>query len=281
MEITIEVLKKIASIVYEVVSPLLGTKEAKKRVKKGAGGDLSMNIDIVAENAIIEYLDKANVDLLLVSEEIGEIYLGNEEQAKESKSILIVDPLDGSNNAARGVPYCSVSLAYAKGTNMHDINKAVVLNLNTKDIYWAEKGKGAYLNNTRINVSDLDISQKCFFELNLPINNFMSLLKDLTPMIRKFYRIRILGSSALTLCQVASGSMEAFINLRKDNRLVDIAAGFLILKEAGGKTFSLDGNEIDKALSIDVKFPFIACNAHLESFLKQKLVNSKLKNKYK
>ena len=90
-------------------------------------------------------------------------------------------------------------------------------------------------------------------------------------IIQQFYRIRILGSSALTLCQVASGRMEAFINLRESNRLVDVAAGLLILKEAGGLFFSPDVSEIDHKLSIDSKFPFVACNANVVNFLKNEL----------
>jgi fructose-1,6-bisphosphatase/inositol monophosphatase family enzyme len=271
MELTIEFLKLIAINVFDAVNPLLGTKEAAKKSKRGAGGDISMNIDIVAENAIIETLEEANVDVLLISEEVGEKFIGDKEKAKENQSVLIVDPVDGSNNAVRGVPYCSVSIAYAIGTKTSDIKKAVILNLNTKDIYWAEKGKGAYINERVIHVSELDLSQKCFFELNLPKKNFMNSLQDLAPIISKFYRMRILGSSALTLCQIASGSMEVFINLRKSNRLVDVAAGMVILKEARGKFFSLDGTDIDQELSINVKFPFIACNAKLESFLKKEL----------
>ena len=271
MELTIEFLKLIAINVFDAVNPLLGTKEAAKKSKRGAGGDISMYIDIVAENAIIETLEEANVDVLLISEEVGEKFIGDKEKAKENQSVLIVDPVDGSNNAVRGVPYCSVSIAYAIGTKTSDIKKAVILNLNTKDIYWAEKGKGAYINERVIHVSELDLSQKCFFELNLPKKNFMNSLQDLAPIISKFYRMRILGSSALTLCQIASGSMEVFINLRKSNRLVDVAAGMVILKEARGKFFSLDGTDIDQELSINVKFPFIACNAKLESFLKKEL----------
>lgn len=276
MELSIDFLKQIAINVFDVVSPLLGTEEAKKGFRKGAGGDISMNIDIIAERAIVETLKSSNVNLLLISEELGEMYIGDKEKAKENQSVLIVDPLDGSNNAARGVPYCSVSIAYAKGSNINDINKAVILDLNTKDTFWADKGKGAFLNDTKIHVSELDISQKCFFELNLPMKNLMKYLQDMTPIIKRFYRIRILGSSALTLCQVARGSMEVFINLRKTNRLVDVAAGLLILKEAGGKFFSLDGTEINHPLSIEVRFPFIACNAKLETFLKEELVNKKI-----
>ncbi len=275
MELNIDFLRRLAENVCDAVNPLLGTKEAGIKSKKGAGGDITMEIDLVAENVIIDTLKKSNVNLLLISEELGEIYIGEEEKARENQNTLIVDPLDGSNNAVRGVPYCSVSIAYAVGKSMKDIKKAVVLNLNTKDVYWAEKGKGAYFNNKKIYVSDLDISQKCFFELNLPMKDLMENLQKLSPLIRRFYRVRILGSSALTLCQIASGSMEAFINLRNGNRLVDVAAGMLILKEAGGNIFSLDGSEIDQELSINVKFPFIACNSKLESFLKEELINKK------
>ncbi|MBY8984730.1 MAG: hypothetical protein KGD65_06675 [Candidatus Lokiarchaeota archaeon] len=277
MGLTIDFLKQIAINVYDVVSPLLGTEEAKKGDNKGAGGDISMNIDIVAENAIIETLDNANVDLLLISEEIGEKFIGDKEKAKQNQSILIVDPLDGSNNAARGVPYCSVSIAYANGSNMNNIIKAVVLNLNTRDLFWAEKGEGAFLNDIKIHVSELDISKKCFFELNLPKKDIMKSLQDLNSIIKNFYRIRILGSSALTLCQIARGSMEAFINLRKSNRLVDVAAGILILREAGGKFFALDGTEINEPMSIEIRFPFIACNAKLDTFLKEELTKYLLK----
>ncbi|KON27608.1 hypothetical protein AC481_04305 [miscellaneous Crenarchaeota group archaeon SMTZ-80] len=271
MEFTIVYLKQLALKVYDAVHPLLGRKEASVKSERGAGGDMTMYIDQVAEEIIIQSLTKDKVNCLLISEEIGEKYIGNEHQAKTNQQVLIIDPLDGSNNAVRGVPYCSVSIAYAIGNKMNDIIRAVVLNLNTREIYWAEKGKGAYFNSAQIHVSDLDITQKCFFELNLPMKNLMKSLKELASLIRRFYRIRILGSTALTLCQIASGSMEAFINLRETNRLVDVAAGFLILKEAGGKIFSLDGEEINKDLSIEVKFPFIACNVKLESFLKNEL----------
>lgn len=268
MELSIDFLKNIAINVYDAVNPLLGSKKAAKKVNKGAGGDISMMIDLIAEETIIKVLEEANVNILLISEEIGEKYIGKEERAKEENAILVIDPIDGSNNAVRGIPYCSVSIAYAIGSKMNDIKKAVVLNLNTRDIYWAEKGKGAYLNDKEIYVSDLDLSQQCFFELNLPMGDLMENLEKISPLIRRFYRVRILGSSALTLCQIACGSMDVFINLRKSNRLVDVAAGKLILEEAGGKFFSIDGIEFEKALSIDVKFPFIASNAKLESFLK-------------
>ena len=271
MELSINLLKIIALNVYDAIHPILGSKKAAEKAQRGAGGDISMQIDLIAENIVINTLENENINLLLISEELGEKYIGNKEKAIKSQNVLIIDPVDGSNNAVRGIPYCSISIAYAIGKSIRDIKKAVVLDLVSKDIYWAVKGEGAYLNNKKIRVSNLDLSDNCFYELNLPKKNAFTSIERLKPIIERFYRIRILGSSALTLCQVAKGSMEAFINLRETNRLVDVAAGLLILKEANGQFFSLDGIEIDQKLSIDLKFPFVACNANLEPFLKNEL----------
>lgn len=272
MDVSIDFLKKLALNIYDKVNPLLGTTKAAETYEQGAGGDISMHIDLVAEEILLNTLEQEGFNGLVISEEFGEKYVGDKEKAIEDQNVLIVDPVDGSNNAVRGIPYCSVSIAYAVGKTIKDISKAVVLNLSTKDIYWTERGKGAYLNEKKIRVSNLDISDKCFFELNLPAQNIRKNMQKLNPIIARFYRVRILGSSALTLCQIASGSMEAFINLRESNRLVDVAAGYLLLEEAGGKFFSIDGKEFNQDLSIDLKFPFIACNSNLESFLKNQLI---------
>ena len=275
MELSINLLRTIALNVYDAIHPILGSKKAAEKAQMGAGGDISMQIDLIAENIVINTLENEKVNLLLISEELGEQYIGNKEKAIKSQNVLIIDPVDGSNNAVRGIPYCSISIAYAIGKSIKDIKKAVVLDLVSKDIYWAVKGEGAYLNDKKILVSNLDLSENCFFELNLPKKNAFQNLGKLKSIIERFHRIRILGSSALTLCQVAKGSMEAFINLRESNRLVDVAAGLLILKEANGRFFSLDGSELDRKLSISLKFPFVACNAKLESFLRNELsINS-------
>ena len=275
MELSINLLRTIALNVYDAIHPILGSKKAAEKAQRGAGGDISMQIDLIAENIVINTLENEKVNLLLISEELGEQYIGNKEKAIKSQNVLIIDPVDGSNNAVRGIPYCSISIAYAIGKSIKDIKKAVVLDLVSKDIYWAVKGEGAYLNDKKILVSNLDLSENCFFELNLPKKNAFQNLGKLKSIIERFHRIRILGSSALTLCQVAKGSMEAFINLRESNRLVDVAAGLLILKEANGRFFFLDGSELDRKLSISLKFPFVACNAKLESFLRNELsINS-------
>ncbi|MHA1669341.1 MAG: inositol monophosphatase family protein [Promethearchaeota archaeon] len=274
MEVTIEFLKQLAINICEKIHPLLGTKEGGIKVSRGVGGDISMNIDLVAEELLIHSLEENKLDILLISEEIGEKYIGDKKKALLNEYVLIVDPIDGSYNATRGIPYCSISIAFAKGKTIKDIIKAVIIDLNSKDLYWAEKDSGAFLNDNPIQVSQLDVLDDCFFEINLPTKSLFKNIVDFRSIIKKNYKIRVLGSSALTLCQIAKGSMEVFINLRETNRLVDVAAGFLILKEAGGEIFSLTGSKIEGDLSVFFKFPFIASNNKLVSFLKTELCSN-------
>ena len=274
MDVTIDFLKQLAINIYEKIHPLLGTEEGGVKISPGAGGDISMNIDLVAEELIIQSLEDQELDILLISEEIGEKYIGNKKNALLNENILIVDPIDGSNNATRGIPYSSISIAYAKGKSIKNIVKAVVIDLYSKDLYWAEEGKGAFLNEKSIQVSQLDVSDDCFFELNLSNKNLFKYVDKFRSIIKRNYKVRVLGSSALTLCQIAKGSMEVFINLRESNRLVDVAAGILILKEAGGEIFSITGGKIEGDLSIFLKFPFIASNKNLAPFLKTELCSN-------
>ena len=256
MELSIGFLKNVALAVYNKINPILGLKQ---------------NIDVIAEEVIIDCLEKASIDILLISEEIGEKYIGNKEKATKSKHKLIVDPIDGSNNAIRGIPFCSTSIAFALGNTIDDITKSVVLDLTTKNIYWAEKGKGAFLNAKKINISDNDISKNCILEINLPMRKIVEELTKYSLITKKFYRIRVMGSTALSLCQIAKGSVDAFVDLVEKSRLIDTAGGILIVKEAGGKIFSKHGNDLNEKISIDTKFPFAASNAKLECFLKENL----------
>ena len=173
--ISIDFLKMIAIKIYDAVSPLIGTREGARELEKGVGGDISMHIDLVAENIVIDALEKSGVDIMLISEEIGVKYIGDEESAKRSQQKLIVDPIDGSTNSGRGIPFCSVSIAYAIGNTLNDVCKAVILDLTTKDIYWAEKEKGAFLNGLKMNVSENDESSPFIFEIDTDLKKISHL----------------------------------------------------------------------------------------------------------
>ena len=276
MDVSIDFLKQMALNVYDKVHPLIGTEEAVKKYERGAGGDVSMNIDIVAEKAIIETIERSNIDLLLISEEIGEKYIGDKDNAIKNQYKLIVDPIDGSNNAVRGVPFSSISIALAIGTKISDIEKAVIIDLTTRDLYWAERGQGAYLNGDEITVSDRD-KRELIFEIDYRLRNLTDTLNKYKWIIGKSYRIRTMGSCALSLCLVAKGSMDAFINFKGIIRLVDVAAGILIVKEAGGKVFTFEGKELEGQLSINTRFAFIASNEKLEPYFKKELEKINLK----
>ncbi|TXT66457.1 MAG: Inositol-1-monophosphatase [Promethearchaeota archaeon] len=272
-EIDIEFLKGLSLEVYQKVFPLIGTKEGAQRLERGAGGDISMEIDLVAENTIIDYLEKNDINILLLSEETGKKYIGNKETIEKTQKKLIVDPVDGSTNCSRGIPFFSVSIAYAEGSTLEDIKMAVILDLITKDLYWAEKNKGTYLNDNQISVSDKGLSDQLIFEIDFYLWNLRKNLKKYRSILKKLYRIRVMGSIALSFCLLARGSVDGYIDFRRGTRLVDMAASYLIIREAGGKIFTVKGEPLDQSLSMELKFPLVACNAKLEEILKEELRN--------
>ena len=271
MTLDMDFLKDMVLEVYKHVKDLIGTKEGQKKLNRGAGGDISMHIDVVAEKVVIEYLERHNVNALLISEEIGEVYVGEEAKAKEEQLKIIVDPIDGSNNSSRGIPFCSISIAVAKGNQLEDIDKALVFDLTTQEIYWAEKGKGAYVNDRPISVSERDWSDNLMFEIDFDLDSLKMALDKYISLLEKIYRVRTMGSNALSFCLIAKGALDGFIDFRKTNRLMDIAAGYLLIKEAGGHMFSRKGSDLDIHLGLDAQFPLVASNAKLEPFLKKEL----------
>lgn len=276
-DVDIEFLKQLSLRVYQEITPLIGTKEGAQKLEKGAGGDISMEIDIVAENVIIEYLKKNNIEILLLSEETGKKFIGDKEKIEKSGRKLIVDPIDGSTNCSRGIPFFSVSIAYAEGSKLEDIKMAVILDLITKDLYWAEKDRGAFLNDKEITVSNKGLSDQLIFEIDFYLWNLRRNLKKYNSILKKLYRTRVMGSIALSFCLLARGSIDGYIDFRRGTRLVDIAASYLIIREAGGKIFTVKGEPLNQSLSMELKYPIVACNTNLESFLKEKLreINSK------
>ncbi|MGV9173357.1 MAG: inositol monophosphatase family protein [Promethearchaeia archaeon] len=271
MEVTIEFLKDLAIKVHDEVQDLIGTKKAATKLEQGAGGDISMIIDTYAEDLIKRILEENDINVLLISEEVGEVYIGDEHKAKEDQAKIIVDPIDGSNNAVRGIPFCCVSIAYAEGNSLDDILKAVIIDLNMKDVYWSEKGKGSFLNDQQITVSEKGIEDSIIFEVDFESHEIEQNLMNYKSIIKEIYRPRIMGSCALSLCLIARGSLDGLIDFRESSRLMDIAAAYLIIKEAGGNLYSRKGVDLDIKLSIDAHIPLVASNAKLEPFLKKEL----------
>ena len=230
-------------------------KEFSKFIKIGAGGDKTKFIDLVAEEATISYLEKIGYEGRIISEEIGEKRFGNKDYP-----IIILDPIDGTTNAIRGmIPY-SISVAISNGPMLSDIYAGVVLEIPSNRIFKAEKNKGAYLNEKRIHVSNITSLRNAIIGIDMKVRGKNYCIKEVLPLIFSVKQIRILGSAALELCYVASGALDLYIDNRELLRITDIAAPYIIIKEAGGKILKIDGSELDCSIDLKERISLIAGN---------------------
>jgi len=167
-----------------------------------------------------------------------------------------MDAIDGSANAVRGVPFFCCSLAFATNEKLSSITDAVVTNLSTGDVYWASKGKGAFLNDKSIFVHD----EKPIYKV-IGINSSGSspeLLQKLAPIFEKHHHVRHFGANALEMAFLAQGLVDIFIDLRKKIRIQDMAAGYLLIKEAGGLMLDENLQPLDSDLSYETRLSFVA-----------------------
>ena len=252
MEI-IEILREVSKQVYENVKDLAGTEDAAGDFGRGAGGDISRNIDIVAEKTVLDYLKKINFDCVVLGEECGRVELSN-----NPKGFVIMDAIDGSANAVRGVPFFCCSLAFATQNKLSSITDAVVTNLSNGDQYWASKGKGAFLNKKQIHVHD----KKPIYKI-VGINASGAtpeLMQRLQPIFENHNHTRHFGANALEMAFFARGLMDIFIDFRDKIRIQDIAAGYFLIKESGGLILDAGLKPLDSNLGYETRLSFIAAS---------------------
>lgn len=245
-----KILRQASLKVYENVKDMAGTLDAGGNFGIGAGGDISRNIDVVAEKTVIDYLKENNLDCTVLGEECGRVELSS-----NPKCFVVMDAIDGSANAVMGIPFFCCSLAFATEYKMSAITDAVITDLITGDQYWASKGHGAFLNEKKIKVNDTDPTYR-IIGINIS-GSEPGLLKSLLPIFTKNNHIRHFGANALEMSMFASGKMDAFIDFRKKIRIQDIAAGYLIVKEAGGLILDERLQPLDSDLGYDVRLSFI------------------------
>ena len=216
-------------------------------IYKSATGDLGIENKGSAVNLVTEY-DKKIQEFLFA--ELSKIipdcsFLGEEGDGNKELSdgyCFIIDPIDGTTNFIKGFQHSGISVGLAKDK---ELILGVVMDPDLNNIYYAEKGKGAYLNGNKIHVSNCDMQESlvlfgtCPYEHELAKKTF-----ELTEQI--FYKcveIRRAGSAALDICYVASGKADLFYELIL--RPWDFAAATIILKEAGGVCCTLDKEQIN------------------------------------
>ncbi|MBA2568904.1 MAG: hypothetical protein H0V11_06110 [Actinobacteria bacterium] len=213
--------------VKRVLGELPGRDERSPVMGDGEGGDETTAIDAAAEGAIVELLERLHAEghaFHLVSEELGERSFGD-----NPTTYVVVDPIDGSMNAKRGIPYFSVSIAVADGPKMGDVHFGYVYDFGTGEEWSATRGGGAWLGETRLGESrPVDPIEILAVEATVA----GSVADNAIAFSSFAKRLRIMGSLALSLCQLAAGRVDAVCSL-KEARAVDIAAAQLLLKECG------------------------------------------------
>ncbi len=225
----LEFCRTISADVQDVLSELPTRDDREPVVGRGEGGDDTTVIDQRAEQAAVarlEELHSTGVSFRLVSEELGERSFGT-----GSPWVVVIDPIDGSLNAKRGLPFFCLSIAFADGPAVGDVKFGYVKNLANGEEWVARAGEGATVNGRplggvqpkeRLGIVDLEATNA-------------RLIADAADRLDGHVgRIRVLGALALALCELADGRLDGVISL-KPSRSVDVAAASLIVREAGAE----------------------------------------------
>ncbi len=224
--------------VREVLAELPSRAEREPVLAQGEGGDDTTAIDAAAERVILARFE--GLDATIVSEEAGEVGAGRQR--------IVIDPIDGSLNAKRGIPFFSLSIAVADGATMHDVQFAYVYDFGSGEEWTARRGDGAFLNGERLGAQrPKERIEILAFEATLT-----SEIADKAAAFTGIaYRIRIMGSLALSLCHLAAGRLDAVCSL-KPYRSVDVAAGQLLVLERGLSIANVDGDDAFLAAPLDL-----------------------------
>ena len=255
----LEILLKCKDNIKTHTAPLMKTlNQPQPSLGVGAGGDPIKKIDLTAEKAIIDTLKEEGVSFTLISEESGIKKYG----ATPEESYVTVDPIDGTTNMTRGIPFYATSIAVSDKPELQTVHTALVADLFHDITYTAQKGYGAYRNHEKIVPSKETPLTEAVIGLDLNTYKVKEIAPKITALIEKTKHIRHLGANALELCYVADGTTDAFIDIRGKLRTTDTAAAWLIINEAGAKITTPDGQPLNAKLDPKEKLTFIAAANH-------------------
>jgi myo-inositol-1(or 4)-monophosphatase len=199
---------------------------------RGQGGDDTLEIDASAEAIIFGELQRVNDQgyrFSAISEERGAVNFGG------TDVLVVIDPIDGSLNAKRGLVHHALSVAVAAGDTMADVVFGYVYEFGTAEEWWARTGGGAFLNEQLL---DRELGERRGPDGRLEVLGIESadprwLKGSIDSLVERAYRLRAFGAIAPSLCQVAASRFDGLVSLRRC-RAVDAAAAQLIVREAGG-----------------------------------------------
>lgn len=253
LDFWLKTFQELGGRIAEQIKPYAGTVDGALIIGKGAGGDLTLKLDKMAEDIIFDKLETLHtnrgLDFTLISEELGIHQFGN-----NPSTSIIIDPLDGSFNARQGIPYYATSMALATGETVNDVALGYVRNLANNDEFHAIKGSAAFVNGKQIKSKDVEIPRAFVFEA---AHNKAG-LKRVEPLLDMFERTRCLGSTALDICYLAAGNIDIFF-YPIPSRTIDYVAGKVILEEVGGVITGMLGENLDElSLNLEKTLPIVA-----------------------
>jgi myo-inositol-1(or 4)-monophosphatase len=251
------------------------TADRESGTERGAGGDRTLVIDSLAEDAVFEELEALHAegcDFTVISEERGTVDFGD----GASNVRVVVDPIDGSLNAKRLIPTYSLSIAVAAGETMEDVEFGYVHDFGSGEEFTATRDGGAMLNGE---VLDTEVAGE-----RLEVVGFESARPEwIAPVLAqlegKVFRLRVLGTIAVSLCYVAAARFDGMVTT-DTCRSVDSAAGQLIAREAGAFVDFLKFGGIEAPLDLDARYRLVAARApdHLETLVRAVTAGRPLEN---
>lgn len=237
-----------------MIPPLAGTTRGREVVGRGAGGDQTIYLDQLAEQIVVEHLERAyrsGFRFQLISEELGERDFGGE-------SLILVDPLDGSFNAKTGLPYFAVVLAATQGDRFQDVRLGYVQNLVTGDEFHAVAGAGAFRNGLPLRPDPPAFDGRTIPLVQVDAPSGIDPRQGTAPIVARAEKIRQLGSAALNLCHTATGGI-ALQATPAPVRAFDLAGPLLVLREAGGVATDFGGRSVENvSVRLDSRITLLA-----------------------
>jgi len=212
--------------VKTVLSEMPTRAERERPIGRGEGGDITVALDRAAEEAVLAHFELEGVRI--VSEEIG--------IRGEGPTTVLVDPIDGSQNAERAIPYFALCIAVAEGETMKDVVFGYVYDFGANEEWTARRGEGAYLNGVALSGHPKDPIEF----LSIEATRAALVAEQLPRLAPLTDRVRIMGAQALSFCHLAAGRTDAVVCL-KPSRAVDFAAAQLLISERGFSVRAIDG----------------------------------------
>ncbi|HTW11578.1 MAG TPA: inositol monophosphatase family protein [Solirubrobacteraceae bacterium] len=203
---------------------------------RGEGGDLTLEIDARAETIVFAELERLHGEghrFSAISEERGEVDFGGGWTPDAVR--VVIDPLDGSLNAKRGLTHYALALAVAVGPTMADVVFGYVYDFGPREEWWARRGSGAHLNGSLLDAAATEMRghDGRLEVVGIEAADPRWMRRSLDRLVDRAYRLRAFGAMAPSLCQVAGARFDGLVSLR-GCRAVDVAAAQLIVRESGG-----------------------------------------------